>query len=109
MFDSLTEKLQRVFKNLRGEGKLPEANLQDALREIRLALLEADVNFKVVRQLLDGIKEKSLGREVLTAFSPTEQVVQIVRDELIAVLGSHQATLRFANEPPTVFLITGLQ
>ena len=109
MFDSLTEKLQRVFKNLRGEGKLTEANLQDALREIRLALLEADVNFKVVRQLLDGIKEKSLGREVLTAFSPTEQVVQIVRDELIAVLGSHQATLRFANEPPTVFLLTGLQ
>ncbi len=109
MFDSLTEKLQRVFKNLRGEGKLTEANLQDALREIRLALLEADVNFKVVRQLLDGIKEKSLGREVLTAFSPTEQVVQIVRDELIAVLGSHQATLRFANEPPSVFLLTGLQ
>ncbi|HYM13802.1 MAG TPA: signal recognition particle receptor subunit alpha, partial [Bryobacterales bacterium] len=109
MFENLSEKLQRVFKNLRGEGKLTEANIQDALREIRLALLEADVNFKVVKQLLEGIKEKALGQEVLTAFSPTEQVVQIVRDELIRVLGSHESKLRFSNDPPTVFLIAGLQ
>jgi len=109
MFDNLTEKLQRVFKNLRGEGKLSEANLQEALRQIRLALLEADVHFKVVKQLLDGIKEKSLGQEVLTAFSPTEQVVQIVRDELIRVLGGTGSKLRFSNDPPAVFLITGLQ
>ncbi len=109
MFESLSEKLQRVFKNLRGEGKLTEANIQEALREIRLALLEADVNFKVVKQLLDGIKQKSLGQEVLTAFSPTEQVVQIVRDELVRVLGSHESKLRFANEPPTVMIIAGLQ
>ena len=109
MFENLTEKLQRVFKNLRGEGKLTEANVQEALREIRLALLEADVNFKVVKQLLEGIKEKSLGQEVLTAFSPTEQVVQIVRDELVRVLGTHESKLRFSNDPPSVFLITGLQ
>ena len=109
MFENLSDKLQRVFKNLRGEGKLSEANIQDALREIRLALLEADVNFKVVKQLLDGIKEKSLGKEVLTAFSPTEQVVQIVRDELVRVLGSHESKLRFANDPPSVLLIVGLQ
>jgi signal recognition particle subunit SRP54 len=109
LFESLSEKLQRVFKNLRGEGKLTEANIQEALREIRLALLEADVNFKVVKQLLDGIKQKSLGQEVLTAFSPTEQVVQIVRDELVRVLGSHESKLRFANEPPTVMIIAGLQ
>ncbi len=109
MFENLSEKLQRVFKNLRGEGKLTEANIQDALREIRLALLEADVNFKVVKQLIEGIKEKSLGQEVVTAFSPTEQVVQIVRDELIRVLGSHESKLRFSNEPPSVFLLTGLQ
>ncbi len=109
MFENLTEKLQRVFKNLRGEGKLTEENLQAALREIRLALLEADVNFKVVKQLLEGIKEKSLGSEVMTAFSPTEQVVQIVRDELIRVLGSHHSKLRFANDPPSVFLVAGLQ
>jgi signal recognition particle subunit SRP54 len=109
MFENLSDKLQRVFKKLRGEGKLTESNIQDALREIRMALLEADVHFKVVKQLLDGIKEKALGKEVLTAFSPTEQVVQIVRDELIRVLGSFESKLRFSNEPPSVFLITGLQ
>jgi signal recognition particle subunit SRP54 len=109
VFDSLSQKLQRVFKNLRGEGKLSEANMQEALRQIRLALLEADVNFKVVKQLLDGIKEKALGRDVLDAFSPTEQVVQIVRDELVRVLGNFESRLRFSNQPPSVHLITGLQ
>ncbi len=109
MFENLSQKLQRVFKNLRGEGKLSEANIQEAMREIRMALLEADVNFKVVKELLDGIKAKSLGTEVLTAFSPTEQIVQIVRDELIRVLGSHESKLRFSKEPPSVLLITGLQ
>jgi signal recognition particle subunit SRP54 len=109
MFDSLTQKLQRVFKNLRGEGKLTEANMQEALRQIRLALLEADVNFKVVRELLEGIKAKALGADVLDAFSPTEQVVQIVRDELIRVLGNFESRLRFSNTPPSIYLITGLQ
>ncbi len=109
MFDSLSQKLQRVFKNLRGEGKLSEQNMQEALRQIRLALLEADVNFKVVKELLEGIKQKALGREVLDAFSPTEQVVQIVRDELVRVLGNFESKLRFANQPPSVYLITGLQ
>src|SRR5688572_5049543 len=103
MFDNLTEKLQRVFKNLRGEGKLSEENIQDALKEIRLALLEADVNFKVVKQLVENIRQKALGQEVLTSLSPTEQVVKIVKDELIAILGSAEAKLRFANTPPSVF------
>ncbi len=109
MFDNLQDKLQRVFKNLRGEGKLTEQNIQDALREIRLALLEADVNFKVVKQLIDAIREKALGQEVLTSFSPTEQVVQIVRDELVAILGTVESKLRFSSSPPSVFLIVGLQ
>jgi len=109
MFENLSDKLQRVFKNLRGEGKLTETNMQGALREIRLALLEADVHFQVVRQLLEGIKEKALGQQVLAAFSPTEQVVQIVRDELIRVLGSHEARLRFSKDLPSILLITGLQ
>ena len=109
MFDNLQDKLQRVFKNLRGEGKLTEKNIQDALREIRMALLEADVNFKVVKQLIEGIREKALGQEVLTSFSPTEQVVQIVRDELIAVLGTVESKLHFSSSPPSVFLIVGLQ
>jgi len=109
MFDNLSQKLQRVFKNLRGEGKLSEANMQEALRQVRLALLEADVNFKVVKQLLERIQEKAMGREVLDAFSPTEQVVQIVRDELVRVLGNFESRLRFSNQPPSVHLITGLQ
>jgi len=109
MFDNLSEKLQRVFKNLRGEGKLSAENMEGALREIRMALLEADVNFKVVKQLIENIKVKALGEEVLSALSPSQQVIKIVQDELIKILGSHEAKLRFANEPPSVFLIVGLQ
>src|SRR3989441_2756084 len=109
MFDNLSDKLQRVFKNLRGEGKLTAANMEAALREIRVALLEADVNFKVVKQLIEAVKEKAMGEEVLSSLSPTQQVVKIVRDELTRILGSHQSKLRFANEPPSVILIVGLQ
>src|SRR6266480_1894064 len=109
MFDNLSDKLQRVFKNLRGEGKLTAANMEAALREIRVALLEADVNFKVVKQLIEAVKEKAMGEEVLSALSPSQQVIKIVRDELTRILGSHQSKLRFANEPPSVILIVGLQ
>jgi signal recognition particle subunit SRP54 len=109
MFDNLSEKLQRVFKNLRGEGKLSAENMESALREIRMALLEADVNFRVVKQLIEAIKAKAMGEEVLTALSPSQQVIKIVNKELVKVLGSHESKLRFANEPPSVFLIVGLQ
>jgi signal recognition particle subunit SRP54 len=109
MFDNLSDKLQRVFKNLRGEGKLSAENMESALREIRMALLEADVNFKVVKQLIENIKVKAVGEEVLTALSPSQQVVKIVHEELIKILGAHEAKLRYANEPPSVFLIVGLQ
>jgi len=109
MFDNLSEKLQRVFKNLRGEGRLSAENMEAALREIRMALLEADVNFRVVKQLIENIKQKAMGEEVLAALSPSQQVVKIVHDELIKILGSHESKLRFANEPPGVFLIVGLQ
>src|SRR5438445_6482330 len=109
MFDNLSDKLQRVFKNLRGEGKLTAANMEAALREIRVALIEADVNFKVVKQLIEAVKEKAMGEEVLMALSPAQQVIKIVRDELIRILGTHQAKLRFANEPPSTILIVGLQ
>jgi signal recognition particle subunit SRP54 len=109
MFDNLSDKLQRVFKNLRGEGKLSAENMESALREIRLALLEADVNFRVVKQLIENIKAKAMGEEVLSALSPSQQVVKIVHEELIKILGSHESKLRFANEPPSVFLIVGLQ
>src|SRR4051812_6468756 len=109
MFENLSDKLQRVFKNLRGEGKLTAANMEEALREIRVALLEADVHFKVVKQFVEQVKEKALGEEVLAALSPAQQVVKVVRDELTKMLGSHTSRLRFANEPPTVVLIVGLQ
>jgi signal recognition particle subunit SRP54 len=109
MFDNLSDKLQRVFKNLRGEGKLTAANMEEALREIRVALLEADVHFKVVKQFIEQVKQKAMGEEVLSALAPSQQVVKIVRDELIKMLGTHPSRLRFANEPPTVILIVGLQ
>ena len=109
MFDNLSEKLQRVFKNLRGEGKLTVENMESALREIRMALLEADVNFRVVKQLIENIKVKAMGEEVLTALSPSQQVIKIVHEELIKILGSHESKLRFSNDPPSVFLIVGLQ
>src|ERR1700726_2611356 len=109
MFDNLSDKLQRVFKNLRGEGKLTAENMEAALREIRVALLEADVHFRVVKQFIENIKQKAMGEEVLTALSPTQHVVKIVRDELIKTLGSHQSKLRMANEPPSAIMIVGLQ
>ena len=109
MFDNLSEKLQRVFKNLRGEGKLSAENMEAALREIRMALLEADVNFKVVKLLIENIRQKALGQEVLTALSPSQQVVKIVHEELIKILGAHESRLRFSNDPPSVFLVVGLQ
>src|SRR5215469_12482982 len=109
MFENLSDKLQRTFKNLRGQGRLNQENMQEALREIRLALLEADVNFKVVKQLVDQIHAKAVGQEVATALSPGEQVIKIVRDELIAILGKDTAKLKFASQPPTVVLMAGLQ
>jgi signal recognition particle subunit SRP54 len=109
MFDNLSDKLQRVFKTLRGEGKLSAENMEAALREIRVALLEADVHFRVVKQFIEAVKEQAMGQEVLTALSPAQQVVKIVRDEMVKMLGTHQAKLRMANEPPSVFLIVGLQ
>jgi signal recognition particle subunit SRP54 len=109
MFDNLSDKLQRVFKTLRGEGKLTPENMEAALREIRVALLEADVHFKVAKQFIEAVKEKAMGQDVLTALSPTQQVVKIVREEMVKMLGQHQARLRTANEPPSVYLIVGLQ
>src|ERR671934_59901 len=109
MFETLSDKLQRAFKNLRGQGKLTQENIGEALREIRLALLEADVNFKVVKELIDHIREKALGQEVMTALSPGEQVVKVVHDELIELLGRDTARVKFASQPPTVILMAGLQ
>jgi signal recognition particle subunit SRP54 len=109
MFENLSDKLQRAFKNLRGQGSITEENMQEALREIRVALLEADVNLNVVKELIDHIRQRALGQEVLTSLSPTEQVVKIVRDEMVTLLGKDTARFQFASRPPTVILMAGLQ
>ncbi len=109
MFENLQEKLQRAFKNLRGQGTITEENIGEALREIRVALLESDVNLTVVKSLIDHVREKALGSSVATALSPTEQVVKIVHDELVEILGKDTARFKFASQPPTVILMAGLQ
>ena len=109
MFENLSDKLQRAFKNLRGQGTITEENIADALREIRVALLEADVNLIVVKELIEHIRAKAVGQEVMTALSPTEQVIKIVRDELMAILGKDTARFQFASRPPTIILMAGLQ
>ena len=109
MFETLSEKLQRSFKALRGQGTLTDENINEALREIRVALLESDVNLDVARDLIEKIRAKALGSQVATALSPAEQIVKIVRDELIATLGTDTARFKFASQPPTVILMAGLQ
>jgi signal recognition particle subunit SRP54 len=109
MFETLSEKLQRSFKTLRGQGTLTDENINEALREIRVALLESDVNLDVARDLIEKIRAKALGSQVATALSPAEQIVKIVRDELIATLGTDTARFKFASQPPTVILMAGLQ
>src|SRR5215471_10921250 len=109
MFENLQERLQRTFKSLRGQSVLNEENMQETLRELRLALLEADVNFKVVKQFIDQVQAKAVGREVMAALSPGEQVIKIVRDELVEMLGKDTARVKFASQPPSVVLMAGLQ
>ena len=109
MFENLSEKLQRSFKTLRGQGTLTDENINDALREIRIALLEADVNLDVARDLIEKIRAKALGSQVATALNPSEQIVKIVSTELIATLGTDTSKFKFAPQPPTVILMAGLQ
>ena len=108
MFDTLSNRLQRVFKELRGEGHLTEFHVDEALKEIRTALLEADVNLQVVKDFTARVREKAVGEEVLTSFSPAQQVIKIVRDELTRVLGGNQAPLALKKRP-SVILLVGLQ
>ena len=109
MFENLTDKLQRAFKVLRGQGTLTEENIAEALGLIRVALLDADVNLGVVTALIEQIRARAVGAEVLTALSPSEQVIKIVRDELVALLGKDTARFKFASQPPSVILMAGLQ
>src|SRR5262245_41966789 len=109
MFETLSEKLQRVFKNLRGEGRLTEQHIDEALKEIRIALLEADVNFKVVKLFTEAVKAKAVGQEVLQSLSPGQQVVKIVRDGLVEILGGQKVRENFVSRAPRVIMLVGLQ
>ncbi len=108
-FESLGEKLQGVFKKMRGKGKLNEKDIKDAMREIKLALLEADVNFKVVKEFVAAVSEKALGQEILESLTPAQQLVKIVNDELTQMIGGEASRLEFSSKPPTVIMMCGLQ
>src|SRR5438270_10909323 len=109
MFDTLSDRLESVFTALRGKGRLTEADIDATAREIRIALLEADVALPVVRAFTKQVKERALGVEVSQALNPAQQVIKIVNDELITILGGETRRLRFAKQPPTVIMLAGLQ
>ena len=109
MFESLTEKLQSTFKKLSGQGKLTENNIADALRDVRFALLEADVNFKIVRDFINNVRERALGQEVLGSLTPELQIAKIIGDELTTLMGTEAAKINTAPSGPTIVMLVGLQ
>lgn len=109
MFEDLTGKLEDIFRRLRGKGKLTEDNIKETLREVRRALLEADVNYKVAKDFVESVREKAVGTEVLSSLTPGQLVVKIVHDQMVELLGGAQAPLAVANKPPTVIMVVGLQ
>ena len=108
-FDSLSEKLQNVFKNLRNKGRLTEEDVKVALKEVKMALLEADVNFKVVRSFINTVTERAVGAEVLESLVPAQQVIKIVNEELTALMGNTVSKIQIASKPPTIIMMVGLQ
>ena len=109
LFENLSDKLQGTFKRLRGRGKLSEADVTEAMREVRMALLEADVNFKVVKELINRIKERAIGEEAMSSLTPAQQVIKIVNEELTELMGGSQSKILIASKPPTVLMMVGLQ
>ncbi|MDI9561063.1 MAG: signal recognition particle receptor subunit alpha, partial [Pseudomonadota bacterium] len=109
MFEKLQERLETTFKKLRGYGKLTEDNIKDSLREVRVALLEADVNYKVAKEFLDRVKEKALDGDVLSSITPGQQFIKLVHDELCELLGSTNKPLDVSGSPPVVVMLAGLQ
>jgi signal recognition particle subunit SRP54 len=108
-FDSLTDKLTNAFKRLRGKGKLTEADVKEAMREIKLALLSADVNFKVVKEFINKVTERAIGEEVMQSLTPAQQVIKIVNEELTNIMGGANSKISFASKPPTIVMLAGLQ
>src|SRR6202035_5665448 len=109
MFDSLSDRLGEVFKHFTGKGRLTKAEVEAGLREVRMALLEADVNFRVARAFVDRIRERAVGSDVLESLTPGQQIVKIVNDELVALLGGEQRKIQYSSHPPTVIMLVGLQ
>ncbi len=109
MFEALTDKLQGAFRRLGSHGTISEQDLDEALREVRLALLEADVNFKVVREFVQAVKEQALGARVLSSLTPMQQIIDVVQQQLMELLGGGQARLEHAKSPPTVVMLVGLK
>lgn len=109
MFEDLTIKLEGIFKKLRGHGRLSESNIKDALKEVRRALLEADVNYKVVKDFISQVEAKAIGQEVLRSITPGQQIIKVVHEELIDLLGKTRVEANFSQKPPTVFMLVGLQ
>ncbi|HAG50901.1 MAG TPA: signal recognition particle protein, partial [Deltaproteobacteria bacterium] len=109
MFDSLSDKLCAIIKKVKGQGSLSESNIQEALREVRIALLEADVNFNVVKDFTERVKAKAIGKEVLQSLTPGQQFVKVVRDELVEVLGGSLSSLDLGSKPPVPIMLVGLQ
>jgi signal recognition particle subunit SRP54 len=109
MFETLTEKLNLTFKRLKGHGKLREQNIDEALKEVRITLLEADVNFKVVKSFIEGVKQKALGQDVLKSLTPAQQFIKIVKDELIALMGAQESQLNLTGKKPHCIMVVGLQ
>ncbi|MDA2911247.1 signal recognition particle receptor subunit alpha, partial [Nitrospiraceae bacterium AH_259_D15_M11_P09] len=109
MLDTLSAKFEKIFKKLRGQGVLTEQNIADGLKDVRLALLEADVNFKIVKDFIDRVRAKAVGQEVLQSLTPGHQVVKLVWEELRELMGREQSGLALASDPPTVIMMVGLQ
>ena len=109
MFERLSDRLNRTFKKLKGQGKLTEKNIQDALKEVRIALLEADVHYRIVKGFIEKIKGRAIGKEVLDSLTPTQQVIKIVNEELIRLMGGEREDLRLMGRPPFKVMLVGLQ
>ena len=109
MFESLTQKLETAFKKLRGQGKITPRNVEESLREVRRALLDADVNYKVVKQFIEDVQKRAVGQEVLTSFTPGQLIIKIIHDEMVKLLGETKTDIATAQAPPTVILVAGLQ
>ena len=108
-FEGLSEKLNTVFKRLKGRGKLSEADVKEAMREVRMALLEADVSYKVAKDFIAKVSERAVGEEVLASLTPAQQVIKIVNEELIALMGNENSKINIPSKPPCIIMMCGLQ